>query len=105
MSKWRYLAGLLAGIAAAAAVAQTTYPDLANSAWYGLVAPANTPAAILKTLSDAVCDALKERDTVRMLARVGAYPFALGHEEFGRFMDSEGTNWAKVLKAANIKMQ
>ena len=86
-------------------VVEQGHPDLANSAWYGLVAPANTPGAIVKTLSDAVRDVLKQPDTVRMLAQVGADPFPLGHDEFGRFMDQEATNWTKVLKAANIKMQ
>ena len=56
-------------------------------------------------MSNAVREVLQQPDTVQMLARVGADPYPLGHEEFGRFMEREGTNWAKVLKAANIKMQ
>ena len=81
------------------------FADLSNSAWYGLMAPAGTPAAVLKVLSDAVREILGQAETVRQLAGVGAVPFFLDTREFQKFADDEGSRWAGVLKNANIKAE
>lgn len=86
-------------------VVEQGYPDLANSAWYGLVAPAGTPASVLKIISDAVRSIQDLPDTQRALAAVGAEPLRMDSEEFGKFMDREGTVWAGVLKAGNIRIE
>ncbi|MGN5479656.1 tripartite tricarboxylate transporter substrate-binding protein [Cupriavidus basilensis] len=54
--------------------AEAGMKDMNNMAWYGLVAPANTPAAIITRVHDAAVKALQDPAVKRRLADSGAYP-------------------------------
>ncbi|WP_166676707.1 Bug family tripartite tricarboxylate transporter substrate binding protein [Paraburkholderia caballeronis] len=86
-------------------VTEQGYPELARSAWYGLVAPAGTPPAVLKVLSDAVSAALDQPETRQRLANVGAIPFRQDYVAFQKFMDTEGQTWAPVVVRANLHVK
>lgn len=85
-------------------VVEQGFPELANAAWYGLVAPAGTPPAALKTLSEAVREVLAQPETKEALAKVGAVPTYLDPAAFDRFMREEESKWSQVVKKAGMKL-
>ena len=78
--------------------------DYEASSWFGLLAPAGTPAEVVNRLQQETAKALalpliKER----MLAQ-GAIPSGMTPAEFVRFIDAETKKWAQVVKAAGAKV-
>lgn len=73
-----------------------------SSTWYGLVAPAGTPADIVSKLNAEVVAGLKSPDLSERLTREGADPVGSSAAEFGKYMQSEIDKWRKVIKAAGI---
>jgi len=73
--------------------------------WYGLVAPAKTPRAIVMRLHAAAMLALKTEEMKEKLASDGAEPEGSTPEAFAALIKSELEKWAKVARAANIEPQ
>ena len=74
-----------------------------SSTWYGLVAPAATPAEIVNRLNAEVVAGLKSPDLHERLTREGADPVGNSPAEFAKYMQSEIDKWRKVIKAAGIQ--
>jgi tripartite-type tricarboxylate transporter receptor subunit TctC len=74
-----------------------------SSTWYGLVAPAATPADIVNRLNAEVVAGLKSPDLHERLTREGADPVGNSPAEFAKYMQSEIDKWRKVIKAAGIQ--
>jgi len=74
-------------------------------AWFGLLAPAGTPHAIVDRLNKATVAILKAPDMKERLAGIGATTVADTPEEFGRFIDAEITKWAPVVRRAQIDLE
>jgi tripartite-type tricarboxylate transporter receptor subunit TctC len=72
-------------------------------AWFGLVAPAKTPDPVVNRLNDVLMKALGRADAKERFAGVGTDVAPMGPQEFGRFIQSEVQNWAKLVKLANIQ--
>jgi tripartite-type tricarboxylate transporter receptor subunit TctC len=79
-------------------------PELQAENWYGMVAAAGTPPAIVAKLHSAAVEAMRSPDVKEKLAAQGATLVGNSPEEFGAFIKSEIEKWAKVVKAANIKV-
>jgi tripartite-type tricarboxylate transporter receptor subunit TctC len=75
-----------------------------SATWYGLLAPAKTPATIVQRLNTEVVAILKQPEVNDRLSREGADPVGSTPEEFARYIKSEISKWAKVVKAANIQV-
>ena len=75
------------------------------NSWYGLLAPAGTPREIIQRLNAEVGRALREPDARERLYTIGAEPMNGTPEEFGAYIASEMAKWAKVIKAAGIKVE
>lgn len=86
-------------------VAEGGYPGYASKSWYGLVAPAGTPQAVIDKWNAGVVAALKKPDIRKKLIDQGIDPIASSSAEFTRFMDTEDAKYAEAIKASNIKMQ
>jgi len=84
-------------------IAESGLPEFAAPGWYGLMAPAGTPAAIIATLHGEVVKALKLPDVLERFASLGLEPVGNSPPEFGEYIRSELAKWAKVVKDANIK--
>jgi tripartite-type tricarboxylate transporter receptor subunit TctC len=69
------------------------------------VAPAKTPPAIVKILTEDVTKALGEPDFARKLSDVGEEPGLLSGEAFGAFLHGETEKWGKVVKDSGTVMQ
>jgi tripartite-type tricarboxylate transporter receptor subunit TctC len=107
-------AGKLKPLAVAAAQRNPVLPDVPTLAeegyantvcdnWYGLLAPAKTPPAIVARLNRAMKTALADPDIKARLVKVGAVPAASTPEEFGQFLRDELARWGKVIRERGIK--
>ncbi|MDB5602946.1 MAG: LacI family transcriptional regulator [Xanthobacteraceae bacterium] len=84
--------------------AEAGMPEVQAENWYGMVAAAGTPPAIVAKLHSAAVEAMRSSDVKEKLAAQGATLVGNSPEEFGAFIKSEIEKWAKVVKAANIKI-
>jgi tripartite-type tricarboxylate transporter receptor subunit TctC len=80
-------------------------PDLQTENWYGMVAPAKTPPAIVAALNKATVEALKDPDVLSKLSSQGAILVGDTPEHFGAFIASESKKWAKVIKDAGVQTE
>ncbi|HEV8519054.1 MAG TPA: tripartite tricarboxylate transporter substrate binding protein [Burkholderiales bacterium] len=79
------------------AIAETV-PGFSATSWWGIVAPARTPDAILTALSEEIARALDSASMKEQLDRQGVEPRSSTPSEFRAFMQSELVKWAKVVK-------
>jgi tripartite-type tricarboxylate transporter receptor subunit TctC len=82
--------------------AEAGMPDLRIENWYGMVAPAETPAAIVAALNKAALEAMRDPAVTEKLASQGATLIGGTPEHFREFIDSEIKKWAKVIKDAGV---
>ncbi|MGE7471935.1 Bug family tripartite tricarboxylate transporter substrate binding protein [Bosea sp. NPDC003192] len=75
------------------------------SYWFGLLAPAGTPAPVLSKLEGALSEALKDPGTRHRLTQMGAIVDYKDGKEFGRFIAAESEFWGKFVRTHNIKSQ
>ena len=75
----------------------------AVSAFFGLVAPKNTPAAIVATLNDAVNAGLADAKVRSRLENLGGAALPMTPAAFGKLMADDTEKWATVVKFAGIK--
>jgi tripartite-type tricarboxylate transporter receptor subunit TctC len=77
------------------------FPDFDASSWFGLVAPARTPPAIVARLAEEVHAIIRDPAIERQMVEQGADPVGNGPEAFGAFIAREVDRWAAVVRAAN----
>lgn len=86
-----------------ATLAEQGYPGAEGFAWFGLLAPAGTPAAIVARLNAEANLALKAPDTAEKLAALGITPVGGTPERFAEFIRADLDKWAALIQARNIK--
>ena len=84
-------------------MAEAGMPDFDTSIWFGLMAPAGTPAEIIDKLARAVPEAIKSSEAQTALKSQGFDALTGGPEEFTRFMVTETAKWNEAAKAAGLK--
>ena len=72
-------------------------------AWFGLVAPAKLPEPIVQRLSEVTAKALARPETKDKFAQIGVEVAPMTPAEFGRFIQAEVANWARLVKLAGIQ--
>ena len=75
------------------------------SSWWGLLAPAGTPPAVIAKLNKVMVDALATPEMREQLARVGIEPLSTTPAEFTALIQSETEKWGRVVKSANIQAE
>lgn len=75
-------------------------PNFSADSWFGLFAPAGTPAAVEAQIASAVSAALGAEDLRERLAGLGAVPLVNTPEQFRAYFRAEVTKWAEVIKAS-----
>jgi len=75
------------------------------SSWFGLVAPAKTPQAIVNRLAQETGKALREPDVQKRFADLGANLVGNTPDQFGIFIRAETKKWHAVVRAADIRLQ
>jgi tripartite-type tricarboxylate transporter receptor subunit TctC len=78
---------------------------LVVTVWYGVLAPAGTPRPIVDKLNAELHRALAAPDLKERYAAAGVEPMMNTPEQFAEFIRAETTRFAKVIKAAGIKME
>ena len=73
--------------------------------WYGLLAPANTPKAVLAQLNADITRALKTPEMRQRFTPLGIEPVTSSGEEFDKWIAEEIANFTRIARAANIKAE
>jgi tripartite-type tricarboxylate transporter receptor subunit TctC len=84
-------------------LAELGMPNTTADNWYGILAPAKTPAPIIAKLNAAIVETLKDPEVAKKLTDSGAIPSPTSPEAFGQFLKEELERWGKVVSANNIK--
>ena len=77
---------------------------LIGGTWVGILAPARTPREVVSKLSSAMAAAIQRPDVRERFAQLGIDPVGNTPAEFRKFLAEEVAKWAKVIKAANVKI-
>jgi tripartite-type tricarboxylate transporter receptor subunit TctC len=85
--------------------AEFGYPAVVSSSWFGLAAPAGTPAEIVERLAQATRQANASPEYLAGLKKLGNEPFALTPEQSQAFIKAEVEKWAAVARSANIQVE
>jgi tripartite-type tricarboxylate transporter receptor subunit TctC len=85
--------------------AEAGMPGLQAENWYGMVAPAKTPADVVAKLNAAAVEAMKDPQVTEKLSSQGAILVGDTPEHFRSFIQSETEKWAKVIKDAGVEVQ
>jgi tripartite-type tricarboxylate transporter receptor subunit TctC len=85
-------------------VAEAGLPGYSASGWYGMMAPAAVPKDIIGKLNSEVVRVLRMPEIADRLNSMAAEPAPGTPAQFGAFVRSEIGKWAKVVKAANMKI-
>ncbi len=86
-------------------IAESGVAGYNSGSWFGLVAPTNTPKAVVDKLATETQRILKLPDVNERLSSLGAEPVGDRPEQFAAFIKSEIAKWAKVIKDANVELQ
>ena len=86
-------------------VAEAGVPGYEAMQWYGMAAPAGTPAPIISRLHAEAVKALRSDDMKEKLALDGAQPVGSSPSEFAVLIESELEKWARVARTADIPPQ
>ena len=79
------------------------FPDTYADNWYGMLAPAKTPPAILARLNSVVAGALNDPSVKQKLVDSGAIPAPTTQAEFGNLLKEELARWTKIVREKGIK--
>lgn len=83
-------------------LAELGYPELENTGWWGLFAPAGTPQKIIETLNKAVAAALADKTVRERIVGTGNDPEGSTPEELNTIAQKEARRWSKVIQAAGM---
>jgi len=83
-------------------VAEAGVPGFEIENWYGLVAPAGTPPAIVKRLNAEVLKILKDPKVVEDLSKEGGNIRPDTPEQFAKFLEVDVPRWKKIVTDANL---
>lgn len=86
------------------AIAETV-PGFVVTTWYGLLAPAGTPAAVIAKFNAEVRAVLEQPEFRAKLVVQGADPAGGTPEEFAEFLRVETVKWGKVVREAGIRLE
>jgi len=85
--------------------AEGRYPNVTSDNWYGLVAPAATPAEVQKKVHAAAVAALQSSSLREQYAKIGGIASPGTPQEYAAFLAAEQAKWSKVVAAIGFKEQ
>ena len=105
--------GQVRALGVTAAKRQAVLPDVATiaeflpgyeaSGWYGIVAPKDTPAAIVEKLNKEINSGLADAKTSKRLADLGCLVFSGSPANFSTFIAGETEKWTRVVRTAGLR--
>lgn len=85
-------------------IAESGYPGFEASAWYGVLAPAGTPAAIVQRLNRDLAVIFRRPEVESMLVAQGNEMLISSPAGFRSFLEREVANWTRVIKAVGARI-
>lgn len=85
--------------------AELGYPAVDANTWFGLVAPAGTPAEVVQRLNKEINEVLKEPEVRAKFAGQGGVPVGGSPADFDKFIRADIAKWEKLVKERNIKAE
>jgi tripartite-type tricarboxylate transporter receptor subunit TctC len=85
-------------------IAESGLPGYEATSWYGVVAPANTPPAIVDKLNRALVASLQLPDVKKVLADLGLEPVGDTPQHFTARIQTDMQKWAQVIKQNHVKL-
>jgi tripartite-type tricarboxylate transporter receptor subunit TctC len=85
--------------------AEAGYANVTSDNWYGLVAPAATPAAVQKKVHEAAVAALRSPALVEQYAKVAGVASPGSPEDYAKFLAAEQAKWSRIVSAIGFKEQ
>jgi tripartite-type tricarboxylate transporter receptor subunit TctC len=86
-------------------IAEGGVPGFEASSWFGLVAPARTPAPVVERLATETAKALQDPELQARFGQLGARLVGNTPQEFARLIVEERARWGEVIRSAGIKLQ
>lgn len=86
-------------------MAESGVPGYDLSNWYGMVAPASTPPAVVDKLNAAMVKVMAMPEVRKQLAGAGMEAVSSTPAEFGKHMSTERARWATLIAKANIRAE
>jgi len=86
-------------------VSEAGVPGFELEVWWGIVAPAKMPPALVKRINEELNAVLAAPEVSAVLAKEGATPRPGTPEEFGKLIASDLTRWSKLIKDAKIQVE
>ena len=85
-------------------LSEAGFPGMESGSWYGLVAPKDTPGAVIRLIHAATMKVLNMPETTARLAADGAIPASYTPEQFAQDIRNQAAMWARVIRQAGIKL-
>jgi tripartite-type tricarboxylate transporter receptor subunit TctC len=86
-------------------VAESGFAGFETAQWYGIIAPAKTPPAIIQKLSVEIAQVMKQPDVIGRLSGDGTVMIGSTPNEFAAYISKEMKRWGEVVHDANIKAE
>ncbi|HEV7820183.1 MAG TPA: tripartite tricarboxylate transporter substrate binding protein [Burkholderiales bacterium] len=86
-------------------ISESGYPGFEADTWYGMLAPAKIPPALVTQVNAAVTKMLAQPDFKERLAHEGAQPAGGTPTQFAAYIRSEIDKWAKIVRMAKVKVE
>lgn len=84
-------------------LAEVGFPNFEASAWFGMLAPAQTPRGVIELLNREIVTALKANDVQEAFDAEGIEPVSSSPEEFAKYIRQEIAKWSKVVELAGLQ--
>jgi tripartite-type tricarboxylate transporter receptor subunit TctC len=107
--------GRLRALAVSSATRSEVFPDVQAigesvpgydaSGWFGICAPAATPAAVIDKLNKEINAIVADADTRARLVALGVRPLSMTSAQFAKLIADDTEKWREVIRAANIKVE
>ena len=85
-------------------VSEAGVPGYEATIWLGVMAPKNTPKAIVDKLNEAISQIVAQAEVKQTWSKQGAAPMLMNPVQFDKYLNEDIAKWAYVIKSANIKM-
>ena len=85
-------------------LAELGYKDFEASSWYGVLAPAGTPEAIVQQLNKAINQALKQPDVAEKLRSEGGDVLGGTPQAFAQLLRTEVPRWGRIVKDSGASL-
>jgi tripartite-type tricarboxylate transporter receptor subunit TctC len=86
-------------------VRESGVSDFTSVTWFALMAPKDTPDAIIARLNSAVTEILREPDIQAQFVKLGVQPAPMDVPATAKFIGDERTRWGDIIKSADLTLE